>query len=421
MSRRALVFLALFLVVGVISLQTGRRLFFSLAYLLAGTLIFSFIWSWLNLRWVGLSRVTQSLRAQVGRPVEERIVVRNNGWLPKLWLEVRDGSELPDHHVSRVVHGLGGKQSRSWTIKTNARHRGRFRLGPMQLLSGDPFGLFNFRRDLPQSSYITIFPATYDLEGFAPPVGRLMGGESLRRRTYNITTDFAGVRDYVPGDTFNRIHWRSSARTGRLIVKEFEEDPTSDVWMVLDMHRATHVEEPVDEEEEESEEPLAWLFHREPEVPPSTTDYVVTVAASIMKHFLGQNRAVGMIAHAAQREIMQPDRGLRPLTRALEHLAVLQAEGRRTLGEVLTLEESFFTRGMTVVVITSSPSTAWVDTLQELRRRGIQIMAVLVDPSSFDPEAASLDYVRASLSLQSVPTYMVARHDSIPDALSRPV
>ncbi|MDQ4077743.1 MAG: DUF58 domain-containing protein [Chloroflexota bacterium] len=420
MQKRAVVFLALFLIASIIALQTGRRLFLSLAYLLGVTVALSLIWAWVNLRWLAISRMTQSLRAQVGSSVEELMIVRNKGWLPKLWLEVHDASELPDHHISRVIHGLGPRMSRSWSVRTKASYRGRYRLGPMQLVSGDPLGLFLFKRDLPQTSYITIYPATHELPGFAPPVGHLLGGESLQQRTHHITPNFAGVRDYLPGDALNRIHWRSTARTGRLIVKEFEEDPTADIWIVLDMDRESFVQssEPLEDPLKESK--FAWLLEQPAVVLPSTTETGVTVAASLMKHFLEQNRSVGMIAHAQEREVLQPDRGLRPLTRALEYLAVLQAEGRRRLHEVLALEEAFFTRGTTLVLVTSSASTKWVEALQVLRRRGVRAVVILIDPASFDPYARHLDEVRAALAIQSVPTYIVRNRDAIPEALSQP-
>ncbi|MBA3533517.1 MAG: DUF58 domain-containing protein [Ardenticatenales bacterium] len=422
MSKRAWVFLLLFLLLLLIALQTGRQLFFSMAFMLGASLVLSLLWAWTNLRWVSLSRLTQSLRTQVGRPVEERLVVRNQGWLPKLWLEVRDYSELPDHRVSRVVHGVPPRLSRSWSVKTNARYRGRYHLGPMTLRSGDPLGLFSFERALPQVSAITVYPATYDLPAFLPPMGQLTGGETLQQRTHNITPNFAGVREYRPGDSYNRIHWRSTARTGRIIVKEFEEDPTSDIWIVLDMSRRTHIAAPeMSVQADHTDLMFAWLGEKAPEILPTTTEYGVTVAASLIKHFLEQNRSVGMIAHSKMREIMQPDRGLRPLTRALEYLAVLQSEGRHAVGEVLMLEESAFVRGSTVIVVTSSADAAWVQPLRELQRRGVRSMAILINPTSFDPRVPSQDELQASLAVQNIPTYVVNQNDAIPVALSLPL
>src|SRR5258707_1286157 len=72
-----------------------------------------------------------------------------------------------------------------------------------------------------------------DLPGLAVRRGRMPGGDALRRRTHYVTANAAGVRDYGPGGSFNRIHWRSTARRDRLIVKEFELDPLSDIWIFL--------------------------------------------------------------------------------------------------------------------------------------------------------------------------------------------
>ena len=82
-----------------------------------------------------------------------------------------------------------------------------------------------------------VYPATIELPAFAQPLGQLPGGEVMRRRTHYVTTNVAGVREYAPGDSFNRIHWPLTARAGRLIVKEFELDPTADIWLFLDMQQ----------------------------------------------------------------------------------------------------------------------------------------------------------------------------------------
>ncbi len=429
MTKRAVVLLIIFVVLSAIAVQTQNRLFFSMAYLTGATLIFSFLWAWFNLRWVGVSRMTTSLRAEVASPVEERIVIHNKGPLPKLWLEVQDHSELPAHHASRVVHGVGPHRQRGWNVKTLARYRGRYRLGPMTLVSGDPFGLFTFQRHLPQTSAVTVFPATYPIPSFTPPIGRLTGGEIMRRRTHNTTPNFSSVRDYVPGDTLNKIHWKSTARTGRLIVKEFEEDPNADIWIVLDLHKETHLESTEEEQTVTTNGTngstpktvqsgvFPWIQHEKlPEILPATTEYAIVATASIMRHFLEQNRAVGLISHAETREVIQPDRGLRPLGRALEQLAVLQPVGEMRLGDVLTLEEILFSRGTTLIVVTSAPSKSWVDVLTILQRRGVKAIAVLVNPASFQRYAPNMDETQAHLAMANIPFYVVNK--DVPMTLS---
>ena len=56
------------------------------------------------------------------------------------------------------------------------------------------------------------------------------------------TSHAAGVRDYQPGDPLNRIHWKSSARKDRFMVKEFDQDPQGDVWILLDASKFTQYE-----------------------------------------------------------------------------------------------------------------------------------------------------------------------------------
>jgi len=133
---------------------------------------------------------------------------------------------------------VGARHRRRWIVRTMCSQRGRYRLGPLTLMSSDPLGLFPRERQLPATSIMLVYPATLDLPGFTPPMGMLPGGDAMRRRTHYITTNVSTVRDYVPGDSFNRIHWRSTARTGRMMVKEFELDPTADIWIYLDLAAA---------------------------------------------------------------------------------------------------------------------------------------------------------------------------------------
>ena len=269
-------------------LAVGHPLFYSLFYLFGGILALSFLWAWLNLHWVRVSRQVRSRHLQVGNFVEERLVVENTGPISKLWLELKDYSDLPLHRASRVVSNLKRKQMQSWHVRTPCYQRGRFRLGPISLASSDPFGLFQLKKDLPDSftSYVVVYPLAVDLPDFQPPVGELTGGEATRRRTHYVTTNVSGIREYAFGDSFNRIHWPSTARTGRLMVKEFELDPMADVWVFLDMEQRVqaglHYQEIVPPALPE----VPWEKLPELELPPSTEEYGVVIAASISKHFL---------------------------------------------------------------------------------------------------------------------------------------
>ena len=128
--------------------------------------------------------------------------------------------------------------ARPWS-GTRARvcvRRGRFHLGPIELRSGDPLGIFTSRLEFGETPEVIVYPAVVELREAGIPEGALSGGSALERRTPHVTPNVAGVRDYTPSDGFNRISWSATARLGRLMVKEFDQDPTADVWIVLDLH-----------------------------------------------------------------------------------------------------------------------------------------------------------------------------------------
>lgn len=397
-------------------LVTGRDLWFNLTYLLGLLLIVSFAWAWVNINWLHLSRMTRTRRTQVGRPLEERFVVRNTSVIPKLWLEVRDFATLPGHFSSRVINSLGPRSSYTWRITTTCRQRGRYQLGPLRLSTSDPFGFFPMSRDLTPTTNVVVYPLTVDIHRFALPVGILPGGDALRRRTHYVTTNASGVRDYAPGDSFSRIHWRSTARRNRLIVKEFELDPLADIWIVVDMAVFGHVAPPPAPEPSPRDLP-PWMVMEEFELAKTTEEYTVTIGASLAQFFLRQDRAVGMLAYGQSNEAVQADRSSRQLNRILETLAVLRAEGQVPISDMIQAEMHLMPRGTTVVVITPDPSERWAMAARELMRRGLRVVSVLVNPASFGSMRSSEPLMNL-LQANGMVVYMVNAGDNLTGVLS---
>ena len=111
----------------------------------------------------------------------------------------------------------------------------------------------------------------------------------------DITPHAAGVREYVPGDPMKRIHWPTSIRRDQLMVKEFEQDPQSEVWLFLDTHKDAHVAKPVEQHEAPPVDDLFLLRRRKVKLPPSTLEYSISITASLAHYFIEQRRAVGLV------------------------------------------------------------------------------------------------------------------------------
>jgi uncharacterized protein (DUF58 family) len=398
---------------------TGLPIYARLSYLWAFLLTASWAWSKLSLRGVVLERKTRSRRAHVGQIFEERFRVENKGRLPRLWLQIRDRSDLPGSRGSRVLTLVGAGERRSYRVRTRLVQRGIFSLGSTEVVSGDLFGLFPVGRTVPSEGSLLVYPMMVDVHAFPSPPGLLPGGEALRLRTHQVTPNAAGVREYVPGDPLNRIHWLSTARRNELIVKEFELDPMAEIWIFLDAEASSQAEQPYSPPSEAVE--AMWSPWKEIQLPPSTEEYGVSIAASLARHFIRRDRAVGLVfyQHSSRGtpEVLPPDRGGRQLGKILEALAPLQAEGDLSISALMTARAQHIPRGSTVVMITPSVESEVALAADLLSQRGLRPLVVLLEAASFGGPQGTRELADAVAAL-GVPVCVVSKGDDLLTALS---
>ncbi len=393
-NRNFTVLLILFGVCLVLGYATGFWLTFRLSYLLLLSMPVAYLWGWINIRRLEAAVERDADRVPWGQTLQEHFRVQNQGIVPKLWLEVADPSDLPGYFARRVVT-LGGHRKRSWTTAVECRRRGAYSMGPMTITSGDPFGIFKATRRFGYTHNLLVYPRLVDLTHFTVPPANLPGEGRFRRRTHFVTPNASGVREYVWGDSFNRIHWPSTARTGRMMVKTFELDPVSDLWIILDLERRVHAGRGDD----------------------STEEYCVTAAASIAQHYLNINRNVGLLCFGRDLTMIEPERGGQQSTRILETLAVARADGDVPLVNLITEESKRFGRHTTVVVVTPSVEESWVVGLQALVQRGVRSAVILMEPSTFGGKASAM-VTYGLLLANDVVTYLVSHGDDLNEALT---
>jgi uncharacterized protein (DUF58 family) len=376
------------------ALATGFWLPTRLAYVIAFGVPAAYFWAKANARNLEVSTERPMDRLQEGQVYEERITVKNLSWWAKLWLEVVDQTDLPGHSATRIIT-LGPRESRTWKTSTLCRQRGLYSIGPVRISTGDPFGFFRYTNTYGRPQSILVYPRATELPNFYVPPANLPGEGRFRKRTHYVTPNASGIRPYEPGDSFNRIHWPSTARTNELMVKLFELDPASDIWIILDLQKDVHVGSGED----------------------GTEEYAVRVAASIARFFLVANRSVGFITYGKRLFIEEAERGAQHFTRILEALALATAEGDVPVGALITEESKRFGRHTTVVVITPSTSEEWVSMLQFVGERGVKVAAVLLEPSTFGGTENSL-MVFGTLAASDIYTYLVRRSDDLITSLA---
>ncbi len=391
------VFLGTVLVVAAFS--TGISFLFFLVYLLAALVLGSWLYARRGLRGLRAGYHILNPRAQVGDVLEGVYRVDNATRWAKPWVELWNESTLPAPLPGRAI-GVRPLGSRQWLAKVGLTRRGTYRLGPLRVRTGDPFGLFTSEMVVGQPTGVVVFPKVHPLPHWRLPPSPVDGTMQSRRRFDASSPLVSTIRPYVHGDAINKIHWLSSVRHNELHVKEFDLEQTADLWITLDLERGSH----------------AGAGDR------ASVEAAVSAAASIAVHTLGENRAVGLTASSRRMQVLTPDRGHRVEQKILHLMANVQADGTQPHAEVVVGTLPQLRRGMTLCLITGSTERDWVRALASLRRRGIGTVVVLVDRASFaereDEESrAELAAVRHALAEYDIAHHVVAAGDDLGEAL----
>lgn len=363
--KLGLVTAVLFVVAVVNDWSTPDRLIITLVLVLLAC----WIWTRLSLQRLGLGRALSVDRVRAGESVTEELSLTNYSLLPKLWVAVRDLSSLPGHHAGRVV-SLGSRGSVSWSTTTRCERRGRYRLGPLAIAAGDAFGLFEARKSIPASHELVVYPPRVDVSDIPMPVANMLGGRASHVRPALAAHQIAGIREYATGDPLNRISWNATARLGRMMVKEFDPEPTSDIWILLDLSENEGVAH-------ERPGPAPERVPLGPSVDESV-EYAIAVAGSLAEQCLADGRKVGLIVNRAMPIRLDADNAQRQWFRIFETLAVATSFGYRSLSEAVRADSWRFSRNTGLIVVTAGAALDWVAAAQALVQRQVPVTAVLI-------------------------------------------
>src|ERR1051326_9026932 len=185
------------------AISSGWTVLYKLTYVMVTLFVLSWLWARYSLRKLTFHRNTTTGRVQVGEVFEERLMLDNTSVMPKLWVQIADGSSLPGHRAGYVA-SMGGWKRAMWKARTVCERCGRFHLGPVTATSGDPFGLFRRRIFLTSSQELLVLPQVLPISNFALFTGGLPGRGRSSQRALQTTTNATTIREYTPEDSLNR-------------------------------------------------------------------------------------------------------------------------------------------------------------------------------------------------------------------------
>ncbi|MBI9034938.1 MAG: DUF58 domain-containing protein [Bacteroidales bacterium] len=406
--------------IAIIGLLWTRSVIYNrLIYFCVLMILISWLWTSLSIVGISIKRYARGFRQEVGEVFEEKYEVNNELKIFRLWLEIKDLSMMQSSGSSRVISSLGPKSMRTYSSYTLLYYRGEYELSPTKILSGDPFGLFSTYKIVESKQNLLVLPYLLELNTFPVASGQLAGGVAVKRKTPQIEPpNVVSVREHAHGDPLSRIHWPSTAKRDMLMVKEFEQDPQVQVWIILDAYKNAHQEPFHTDEKQLNQIPLWWLKKSVFELPKSTIEYGVTIAGSVAKYYLREGQTVGLITSGKKQIVMSPEKGERQLNKILEALALTSADGKLPLHGLLELQTKQIAKGSTVVVI----SPANVDTIKKsisvLFKRGIKPIYIVFEPGSFGGFAQE-EEINASFRDWSVPYSLIKYGDDISEKLEK--
>ncbi|MGD1120304.1 MAG: DUF58 domain-containing protein, partial [Dehalococcoidales bacterium] len=310
-----------------------------------------------------------------GEEIVFEIEVTNRKPLPLPWLQIED--ELPERVTllkgkttesseDRVMLlnifpiGMYNRVKRRFPMKCD--QRGAFLFGPTRLRSGDLFGFFRREQLIDTTDYLMVYPRLVPLEKLGIPSRQLFGDIRLRQHLFQDPVLTAGVREYLPGDSLKRIHWKSTARLGRLQTKIYEPTTTIDISIFFDVRTL--------------KAPF-WgsIFQLQ--------ELGIITAASISQAALSAGFRVGLyvnqITRFSQGMVGVPhSQHPEQLPRILEALAQLHQTETIAMSKHIRQQASSLPWGSTLLLITAQPDEKLLATLMDLRRVGRSMALVVI-------------------------------------------
>ena len=311
-------------------------------------------------------------RAFPGERIPLQIEIENRKLLPLTWLRVQDpwpkavGPEeddvlapthLPDQGLLTNVFSLRWyeRARRNYTLKF--RKRGVYTVGPVKIESGDLFGIYERSERQDPVELLTVFPELIPFKDLHLPADDPFGDRRSRRRLYEDPNQPIGVRDYLPEDSFRRVHWPATAHTGQLQVKVFQ--PTSANIIVVCLNVSTFARH--------------WEGTN-----PDLLEHVIKVAATLATKGIEDGYRVGLIAngclaHADQPFRIPPGRSPKQLASLLGALAGVTPVVTGRFENFLIKQIPRVSYGANLLIVTGVTNPELFEALVQLKVHGRHI------------------------------------------------
>jgi uncharacterized protein (DUF58 family) len=328
-------------------------------------------------------RTVTPARSTLGTDVSVALTVTNRSVLPTGPLMLED--RLPVQITGRArfaLDGLAGRESRSVAYRLPRLGRGRYGAGPLRMRLTDPFGLIDTSRSFTATSSFVVTPVVDALPAAQPPYSVDVGENAGSHSIGSHGADDASTREYRYGDDLRKIHWRSTARVGTLMVRHEERPWQGHATLVLDLRAGAH-------ETAIGASPIPAAHPDEPPVDirrTSSLEWAISAVASIGSHLAHQGRQLSLVETVADAERIH----LAGATDLVDHLAEVRASGVADVHELVPIIRHAG-RDSTVIAVLGRLDLAGARGLATIQGRGSSRapLVILLDTATWHRPAAT--------------------------------
>lgn len=336
-------------------------IFFSIAFVM---FLLSFVHLQFNAPDIAITREVQDT-AYEDDIVNVKMTIQNRRGLPLYFFELLDmfpGGPPEEKETSLFILDLKPRESKKISYIANCYQRGLWKIGPVVVVSQDALGFFKNEKTIKVFSEILVYPNLFRIFSFpqlASGSVSWIGVETAR--ISGDSHEFFGVREYQRGDAMSRIHWPSSARHNKLIVKQFERNAVQEATIILDLKKGHDIGGGKD----------------------TTLEYAVKIAGSIAKFLLNEGVLVQMIGYGKEAVTLPFGKGDSHMYKILEYLASVQADGDFTLSQAL--EEASFVapQRSTLIVVMLDNDIDSLSSLVQFKIKGVKLIVIVLATSTF--------------------------------------
>jgi uncharacterized protein (DUF58 family) len=342
-------------------------------------------WSYFSLRGVSCERYLNERRTFPDGTLDLKLKVFNRKILPLPWLQVSD--EVPAGFTLDLPAGPGTRpgfeliskstsilwySAVSWKCRLLCQKRGYYALGPLTVTSGDIFGFYPRTAVEKAEDHIIVYPKIYGLADLAIPSLFPLGEAKLEKRIFEDPSRLIGIRDYSPGDSLRRIHWKASARHQELQVKIYE--PTTSlraaIFLAIDSFQNNGI----------------WNYEDE--------EAGISFAASLSNYLIEKKSQVGLWTNSRLADTGEPGRiplrsGVDHLVQVLEALAKVVSVSSGPFVEFFQNERNNLHSGTTLIFIFGQLPDRLKEVLSDLKASGYKVLvfqAGLIEKESLPPD-----------------------------------